>query len=165
MADSGGLFELTRAAVQAMNATHWGTKVQVPTGFDTDSGKPTDYQPTDTGVNQAIQELMARLASNAPIQLQNPLTLIKPPNGPAIQVINGDGGNVIEVINETTNLTEVFNTTIINENGTTTGFSGSLTVVTGGTISINVSACTVTATFTPTTATLTFANGLCTGAG
>lgn len=171
-----GLWALTTEAVQGLVREHWGKKI--PVG---DTG-----DKMDTGVQEFVDELVARLASQSPIQMPGPLQLIQPANAPAIQItsgngdtIFGDGGTVvIEIINNVTNETININNdgtiTVVNEGGTVInnntsgesfpgGSSGSVQVLSGVEGSVSVDGCTVTLTLTPTYTTLSFDNGLYTG--
>ena len=139
----GGLYSLTLECVQGLKREHWGTKIQVPSKFELefdDEGKPTgvkivDYESHDTDVQPAIDELINRLGSNAPIKMGSSLTLIAPKNESALTIINVDGDEV-------------------NIGGDS--FTGDVTNITG--FSISIDGCTVTVT--PETQTLSFVGGV-----
>ncbi len=176
----GGLYSLTTAAVQGLTRKIFGT--QIPTSYQAnlDTGEVTPVEggmTKDTGVQEAINELVARLASTAPINMPDSLDLVLPGNAPAFNILvdstktigDGGGGGRVEVFN----ITNVYenNTTVIYNDGTIsnidgngnetpivtqpTGFTGSLTVLTGA--SVSVVGC--TATVTATTKTVTYQNG------
>ncbi len=156
----GGLYSLTQACIEGIAREMWGTKIQDGEG-----------NMKDTGVQPFVDELLARLGSNAPIQMPDTLTLIAPQNGPAIRIIlnqeniHGDGGIVIEnFITENIIEENITNNTNVTENitviGGGSGFSGTINVVTGATFNASVSGCTVTITPTFTYAALKFQNGL-----
>lgn len=169
-----GLWALTTEAVQGLVREHWGKKI--PVG---DSG-----EKMDTGVQDFASELLARLASQAPIKMPGPLELIQPANAPALIVHNnsgdgvvGDGTVIIQIINIDNSVTNIHNdgsitieggTTIVNETTGDNTFPGGATasvqVITGVTGEVNVSGCNVTLTLTPTYTTLNFENGVFTGA-
>lgn len=173
----GGLYQLTKAAIQGLQSAMWGTKVAQPDGT-----------VKDTGVQPMVDELLARLGSDAAIPLTKPLTLIAPPGQPAIHIVtqvHGDGGIVIEnITNYITNITNNINIegdvtfegdtiiegdqTIIYPPGDGNGINGQLQFLTGVSISgtATPNGCTIDLSFTvtPTYATLTIENGVITGA-
>lgn len=96
----GGLYSLTAAAVQGLSAKIWGTQVPVEYSQDQTTGAITPVEggrTLDTGVQEMVQGLIARLSSETPIQMPNSLTLIAPPNAPAIQIINNAGDTLINI--------------------------------------------------------------------
>lgn len=169
-----GLWALTTEAVQGLVREHWGKKIPIGDGGE----------KMDTGVQEFADELISRLASQAPIQMPGPLELVQAPNAPAIVVHNnsgdgvvGDGIVIIQIIN-VDNTVNIYNDgtieTINNEgdvivNITTEGepfpggASGSVQVITGISGSVSTVGCTTTLTLTPTYTTLNFDNGLYTG--
>lgn len=167
-----GLYALTTEAVAGLAREHWGTKI--PVGDNGDK--------MDSGVQLFADELLARLASQAPIDMPGSLVLNQPANAPAIQINShgdgiGDGTIVIQITNIDNSVTNVYNDgtiTIVNQNGDTTivnnnggefpgGATGSIQVITGMSGSVEVSGCDVTLTLTPTYTTLNFENGLFVG--
>lgn len=171
-----GLWALTTEAVQGLVREHWGKKIPVGDGGE----------KMDTGVQEFVDELVARLGSQAPINMPGPLELVQAPNAPAIVVHNnsgdgvvGDGTIIIQIIN-VDNITNIYNDgtieNISNEGDVTIinnitnegepfpgGASGSVQVITDMTAEVTVNGCDVTVTLTPTYTTLTFDNGLYTG--
>ena len=118
-------YAFSAAALQGLSREHWGKKLTI------------EGEQHDTGVQEFVDELLARLQSTDPIQLSDTMKFIAPANGPAFQVIN----------NST-------NETIINEIGVGTpgqaladvSVSSVTTDTSGLTVDISVSACDVTAT-------------------
>lgn len=66
-------YGLTSAGVQGMMREKWGKVIRVPVKFDPESGEPTKWEEYDTGVQPAIDELMARLGANEAVNLGNML--------------------------------------------------------------------------------------------
>lgn len=136
-------YAFTVAAIAGLQREFWGRKIPQPDG-----------STIDTGVNEFAEELIARLASQDPIQLAGTIKLVGPANGPTIQIINGGG--------------------IIDGDGNSippSGFTGSITVLTDvdvqGSGTATPNGCDIdleiTITTTKTTQTLTFVNGVMTG--
>lgn len=93
------LRRLFQSAWPRIMSRHWGAKI-----------KDQDGVRKDTGVNPAMEEMAAILASEAPIAINGPITILNRTNGPAINIINQgpvDQTQGIHIENEAGQVTEL----------------------------------------------------------
>lgn len=71
------LWAFSAESLKGLSREHWGTKIPLPDGT-----------MKDTGVQEFVEELLARLQSQAAINLAGTIKLNGPVNGPTFQINN-----------------------------------------------------------------------------